>query len=353
MNPPKPVILTCAQPSGQFTLGNYLGAILNWTRYLEDYQCYFGIVDLHAITVDYQPSELRRNTLSGAALYMACGLDPQKCNLFVQSHVFGHTELSWILGCLTPIGDLQRMTQFKEKAAKLGFQTEDVKDGDLRFRHTGARQGASVNSGLLFYPVLMAADILLYNAQAVPVGDDQRQHLELARDIARKFNHRYSETFVIPEPIIPKEGARIMSLQDPTRKMSKSDPVVSGTLFLLDPPDQIRKKIGSAVTDSEKTISFGPEKPGISNLLTILAACSGRGIEETLDEVAGNSYAELKAKVTDAVIALFEPVQKRYAELMKEPDQVRAVLQKGAEAAQKTAYKTLRKVYRKTGFIER
>ena len=353
MNSTKPVILTCAQPSGQFTLGNYLGAILNWTRYLEDYQCYFGIVDMHAITVDYTPADLRKNTLSGAALYMACGLDPEKCDLFVQSHVIGHTELSWILGCLTPIGDLQRMTQFKEKAAKMGFQIDDAPEGDLRFRHSGARQGASVNSGLLFYPVLMAADILLYNAQAVPVGDDQRQHLEMARDIARKFNHRYSETFAVPEPIIPKEGARIMSLQDPTKKMSKSDPVTAGTLFLLDTPDQIRKKIGSAVTDSDRTIAFGPEKPGISNLLTILAVCTRKSIPETLAEVEGLSYADLKSKVADAVIALFEPVQKRYAELMEEPDKVKEVLKKGAESAQKAAYKTLRKVYRKTGFLDR
>jgi tryptophanyl-tRNA synthetase len=354
MSESKPVILTCAQPSGQFTLGNYLGAIRNWTRYLEDYHCYFGMVDMHAITVDYVPAELRRNTLSGVALYMACGLDPSKCHLFVQSHVIGHAELSWILGCIAPIGELQRMTQFKEKAAKLGFQISDGGGTDLKFSHEGARQGASINSGLLFYPVLMAADILLYNAQAVPVGEDQRQHLELARELARRFNSRYSETFHVPEPVIPETGARIMSLQDPLKKMSKSDTNQAGTLYLLDTPDQIKKKIGSAVTDSERTVRFDPvNKPGIANLLTILAVCTNRSMAEVEAEASSYSYAELKAAVTDAVVALFEPVQVRYAELMQNPDHINAVLREGAEAAQKTAYKTLRKVYRKVGFLER
>ena len=266
---PKPVILTCAQPTGNLTLGNYLGAVRNWSNMLDDYECFFGIVDLHAITVPPKPSELRQNVYSCIAQYIACGLDPEKCHQFVQSHVIGHTELAWILTCMTPIGELQRMTQFKDKAAKLGFKMADDHESNvLKFAHEGMRAQASINAGLLCYPVLMAADILLYNADLVPVGDDQRQHLELCRDLAGRFNHKYSETFTIPEPYVPKMGARIMSLIEPQRKMSKSDDNERATLYVLDEPSQI-KKIGSAVTDSGSEIKVSPEKPGVSNLLTI------------------------------------------------------------------------------------
>lgn len=347
----KPVILTCAQPTGQLTIGNYLGAIKNWATMLDDYACYFGVVDLHAITVKYTPAELRKNTLSCVAQYIACGLDPERSNIFIQSHVVGHSELAWLLSCITPIGDLQRMTQFKEKAAKLGFNAGA--GNDLKFTHQGARAQASVNAGLLMYPVLMAADILLYNADAVPVGNDQRQHLELCRDLAQRFNHSYSETFTIPEPFIPESGARIMSLQDPASKMSKSDENQSATLFILDEPGQLKKKIMSAVTDSGSEIEAREDKPGVSNLLQIYAAMSGRSIAEIETSLKGAGYGTLKKEVADAVIAQLEPVQAKYKELIADRGYLESVLKSGADAAQKRAYKVLGKVYRKAGFVER
>lgn len=354
MSETKPVILTCAQPTGQLTIGNYLGAIKNWATMLDDYNCFFGVVDLHAITVKYTPAELRKNTLSCVAQYIACGLDPERSNIFIQSHVVGHTELAWLLSCITPIGDLQRMTQFKEKAAKLGFKVAEGEEGhDLKFSHEGARAQASVNSGLLMYPVLMAADILLYNADAVPVGNDQRQHLELCRDLAQRFNHTYSDTFTIPEPFIPKAGARIMSLQDPTRKMSKSDENQSSTLFILDDPKVLRKKIMSAVTDSGSEIKAREDKPGVSNLLQIYSAMSGREIGDLEDQLAGKGYGDLKKEVADAVISVIEPVQAKYGELIADKGYLESVLKAGAEAAQKRAYKVLSKVNRKAGFVER
>lgn len=354
MSEEKPVILTCAQPTGVLTLGNYLGAVKNWATLLDDYQCYFGIVDLHAITVRYAPAELRKNTLSCVAQYIACGLDPERSNIFIQSHVIGHTELAWLLSCIAPIGDLQRMTQFKEKAAKLGFKMSSEKtSNDLVFTHEGSRQGASLNSGLLMYPVLMAADILLYNADTVPVGNDQKQHLELCRDLAQRFNSTYSETFKIPEPYIPKAGARIMSLQEPTQKMSKSDENQNATLYILDPPDVLRKKIMSAVTDSDSEIKAHANKPGISNLLQIHSALSGQSIAELETSFAGKGYGELKKEVADQVIAALEPVQKHYNELIQDKEYLNSVLKAGADTAQKRAYKLLSKVYRKAGFVER
>ncbi|MGB0409916.1 MAG: tryptophan--tRNA ligase [Opitutales bacterium] len=354
MSVEKPVILTCAQPTGVLTLGNYLGAVKNWATMLDDYSCYFGVVDLHAITVKYTPAELRKNTLSCVAQYIACGLDPERSNIFIQSHVIGHTELAWLLSCITPIGELQRMTQFKEKAAKLGFKVSDEGDSnELKFSHEGARAQASVNSGLLMYPVLMAADILLYNADAVPVGNDQRQHLELCRDLAQRFNHNYSDTFTIPEPFIPSAGARIMSLQDPRRKMSKSDENHSATLFILDDPKVLQKKIMSAVTDSGSEVKAAEDKPGVTNLLQIYAAASGRGIAELEDALAGRGYGDLKKEVADAVIAMLEPVQAKYKEVIADKGYLETVLKSGAEAAQKRAYQMLTKVYRKAGFVGR
>ena len=350
----KPVILTCAQPTGTLTLGNYLGAIKNWATLLDDYQCYFGVVDLHAITVKAVPAELRRNTLSCVAQYIACGLDPERASIFIQSHVTGHTELAWVLSCMTPIGELQRMTQFKEKVAKLGFKAADEGEGaDLKFTHEGARPQATVNSGLLMYPVLMAADILLYNADAVPVGNDQIQHLELCRDLAQRFNNAYSDTFTVPEPYIPKTGARIMSLQDPARKMSKSDDNANATLFILDPPDLLRKKIMSAVTDSGSEVRVAEDKPGVSNLVQIYCAVTGEDADGFVASMAGKGYGDLKKTVAEAVIAAMEPVQARYAELIEDKAHLEGVLKAGAEAAQKRAYKILGKVYRKTGFYDR
>ena len=351
MSEAKPVILTCAQPTGQLTIGNYLGAVKNWATMLDDYECYFGIVDMHAITVKYSHAQLRKNTLSCVAQYIACGLDPERSNIFVQSHVIGHTELAWLLSCITPIGDLQRMTQFKEKAANLGFKVGD--ENDLKFTHDGARAGASVNAGLLMYPVLMAADILLYNADTVPVGNDQRQHLELCRDLAQRFNHNYSDTFTVPKPFIPKQGARIMALQDPERKMSKSDENRSSTLYILDEPSVLKKKIMSAVTDSSSEIVASGDKPGISNLLQIYSSMSGRTVADIEGSLKGEGYGTLKKEVADAVISVCEPVQAKYKDLIDDKSYLEDVLRSGAGAAQERAYKVLGKVYRKAGFVER
>ena len=353
MSGESPVILTCAQPTNQLTLGNYLGAIRNWATMIEGHTCYFGLVDLHAITSDYTPADLRKNTFDCAAQYLACGLDPEKCHIFVQSHVTGHTELAWILGSITPIGDLQRMTQFKEKAAKLGFSVAEDGDNDLKFSHDGARAQASVNSGLLYYPVLMAADILLYNADKVPTGDDQKQHLELCRDLARRFNHRYSETFTIPEPDIRKSASRIMSLQDPNKKMSKSDTDPLASIFIIDDPKLIRKKVMSAVTDSGSEVKASPDKPGITNLMSILGAITGESTSEIESRFAGKGYGDFKKAVAEAVVELLAPIQERYAQYCADKSYVNSVLKAGAEAAQKRAYKTLGKVYRKAGFVER
>lgn len=353
MSEAKPVILTCAQPTGVLTLGNYLGAIKNWATMLDDNECFFGVVDMHSITMKYTPADLRKNTLSCVAQYIACGLDPERSNIFIQSHVIGHTELAWLLSCITPIGELQRMTQFKEKAAKLGFAVAEGEGNDLKFSHEGARAQASVNAGLLMYPVLMAADILLYNADAVPVGNDQKQHLELCRDLAQRFNHTYSDTFTIPEAFIPKQGARVMSLQDPERKMSKSDDNQNATLYILDEPSILKKKIMSAVTDSGSEIVASDEKPGISNLLQIYSAMSGRTVADIVESLKGEGYGTLKKGVAEAVITVLEPVQAKYKELITDKSYLEGVLKSGADAAQKRAYKVLGKVYRKAGFVER
>ena len=351
---PKPTILTCAQPTGVLTLGNYLGAVRNWSEMLDNHDCYFGIVDLHAITTPSEPAVLRQNVFQCVAQYIACGLDPKKCHQFVQSHVMGHTELAWVLTCITPIGELQRMTQFKDKAAKLGFKiSENTEGDDLKFEHQGARAQASINAGLLCYPVLMAADILLYNANLVPVGEDQRQHLELCRDLAQRFNHQYSETFVIPEPYIPKQGAKIMSLADPSRKMSKSDDNERATLYILDEPDRIRKKIASAVTDSGSEIKATPEKSGVTNLLTIHSALSGKSIPDLEEHFSGKGYGELKSELTEIITESLSPVRTKYKELIEDKSYLKSVLAEGAGAAQKRAYKILSKVYRKVGFPDR
>ena len=329
--PEKKTVLTAAQPTGILTIGNYLGALKQWASMLEDNDCLFPLVDMHAITVPYVPADLRQRTRSLVAQYIACGLDPEKCTLFIQSHVIGHAELAWVLGCLTPIGELQRMTQFKDKTAK----------------------GAPINSGLLFYPVLMAADILLYNADIVPVGDDQKQHLELARNVAERFNSTYSETFKIPEPQIASTGSRVLSLQDPTRKMSKSDDNKGAYILLTDSSDQIAKKISRAVTDSGSEVKAGLDKPGVTNLLSIMSGFSGRSVEELEREFVGKGYGDFKNAVGEVVIEGLKPIRERIEEVDKDRAYLDGILKAGADTAQKKAYKILSKVHKKVGFVER
>lgn len=325
------VVMTAAQPTGKLHLGNYLGAIKNWGKMIEDYECYFGIVDMHAITIPYVPADLRKNVYDCAAQYMACGLDPQKCNLFLQSMVKGHAELAWILGCICPIGSLERMTQYKDKAKK----------------HKDA-----LNSGLLYYPVLMASDILIYNADLVPVGEDQKQHLELTRDLAQKFNNTYSPTFKLPEPYIPKSGARIMSLQSPDSKMSKSDPNQNGTLYITDEPSVLQKKIMSAVTDSESCVRFDPQnKAGVSNLMGIMAAFTQKTYQQIEDEFAGKGYGDFKKAVADVVVDGLAEVRNTYKTFAQDKALIEEGLKKGSEAASRRTSKMMAKVYRKVGFI--
>lgn len=328
----KKVILSGLKPTGMLTIGNYIGALKNFLKLEKDYECYFAVADLHALTVPLVPKDLRNMTLSFIAQYMAIGLDTEKSNLFIQSHVTGHTELSWVLSCLTGLGELSRMTQFKDKSSK---------------------PNANVNAGLYTYPVLMAADILLYNADLVPVGDDQKQHLEITRDIASRFNHRYSDTFVIPEPHIPERGARIMDLQEPLSKMGKSDSGATGRVHLIDEPNVIMKKFKSAVTDSGKEVIFSEddEKAGIRNLLVIHSELSGTPIEDIVNKYQGQGYADFKKEVAEVVIETLTPIREKYNDLMNNKDYLMDMLKKGADNAQRKAYKTLSKVYRKVGLV--
>ena len=325
------VVLTCAQPTGKLHLGNYLGAVKNWVGLQETCDCYYGVVDMHAITIPYVPADLRRNVHECAAQYMACGIDPKKCSLFLQSAVVGHAELAWVLGCACPLGQLERMTQFKDKARK---------------------HADSINCGLLYYPVLMAADILAYNADLVPVGEDQKQHLELTRDLAQKFNSKYSDTFKLPEPFIPESGARIMSLQSPTSKMSKSDPNQNGTLYITDSADALRKKVMSAVTDSEGSVRISDDKPGVSNLINIMAAVSGVSAQKVQDEFSGKGYGQFKAAVADALIEALAPVRAKFEEIMADKAMLDETLKLGSESAQRRVNKTMSKVRRKVGFLD-
>lgn len=327
----KGTVLTCAQPTGQLHLGNYLGAVKGWVSYLDDYECFFGIVDMHALTMPYVPAELRKSTLDCVAQYVACGLDPEKSSIFIQSQIGMHADLAWILGCLCPLGQLERMTQYKDKSK---------------------RQGHSVGAGLLYYPILQAADILIYNADIVPVGEDQKQHLELTRDLAEKFNHTYSDTFLIPEVRHPAQGGRIMSLQDPDKKMSKSDPNQQGTLYLWDEPNVIRKKIMSAITDSGSEIIAREDKAGITNLLTIMSAATGKSVGDLEKDFMGAGYGDFKAAVAESVVKLLEPLQAKYKELKDDKEKLLGIVEAGAAVAQKRARKTMSKVYRKVGFLE-
>ena len=328
----KKTIFSGIQPSGILTLGNYLGAVKNWLALQDEYDCYYCVVDLHAITVRQDPATLRRRTLDTMAILIASGIDPKKNVLYMQSHVSAHAELAWLLNCFTYMGELSRMTQFKEKSAKAGD---------------------NINAGLFTYPVLMAADILLYQADLVPVGVDQKQHLELTRDIAIRFNNIYGGVFTVPEPYIPKAGAKIMSLQEPEKKMSKSDENENAFISLLDPPDAIARKLRRAVTDSDGEIRYAEEKPGVSNLLTIYSVLTGKTVAESEKDFAGQGYGVLKQGVTDAVVAALEPLQKRYQEVRGDKAFLESVMTENAEKAAYVARKTLSKVQRKIGLAPR
>jgi len=327
----RPVSYSGVQPSGNLTIGNYLGAIKNFPIYSEQYKCFYCVVDQHAITVRQVPAELRRRTYETLALYIACGLDPEKNTLYVQSHVPAHTEMAWMLNCFTMFGELSRMTQFKDKSQK---------------------HADNINAGLFTYPVLMAADILLYQTNVVPIGHDQKQHLELARDIVDRFNQLYPDTFTIPEPIIAKSGAKIMSLAEPTQKMSKSDENENAVVRILDAPDAIMRKFKRAVTDSDSEIRFDPEnKPGVSNLLTIYSCFSGKTIEEAEREFDGKGYGDFKAAVGQVCCEKLIPVQEEYRRILADKAYLEEVMKKGADEASYYARKTLSKVRRKLGFV--
>ena len=329
----KPVVLSGCQPSGQLTLGNYMGALKQWVSMQDDHDCLYMIVDLHAITVRQDPKQLAEACLDGLSLYLACGIDPQKSTLFLQSHVPEHAQLSWVLNCYAQMGELNRMTQFKDKSAK---------------------NENNINVGLYSYPVLQAADILLYQADKVPVGEDQKQHLELTRDIATRVNNLYGDVFRLPDPYIPEFGARIMSLQEPEKKMSKSDNNPNNFIGLLEDPKKLAKKIKRAVTDSDEqaNIYFNPtEKPGVSNLLTLLSLATGKSVKALEPEYTDKMYGHLKGDVADAVVTLLEPIQTRYAEIRADRAYLDDVMRQGAEKASARAAETLAKVYKAVGFI--
>ena len=324
-------IFSGIQPSGELTLGSYMGALKNWVALQDEYDCLYCIVDMHAITVRQVPADLRRRSVAQLAQYIACGLDPEKNIMFIQSHVPQHAELSWVLGCYTQFGELSRMTQFKDKAKK---------------------HADNITAGLFTYPVLMAADILLYQSDLVPVGDDQRQHVELCRNIATRFNNWFPDTFTLPEAFVPKMGARIMSLGQPENKMSKSEP--DGCVFLMDKPEDIMRKFKRAVTDCETAVRFDQEnKPGISNLLTIYCAATGKTMAEAEAEFADQGYGVFKPAVGEAVVELLRPIREEANRLMADKAYLESVYQKGAERASALANRTLRKVYKKVGFVPR
>lgn len=329
----KKVLLSGIQPSGDLHLGNYLGAIKNWAELSDQFDCYWFMADLHTITVRQDPAELRRRTLTQIATYIACGLDPEKNTIFVQSHVHQHAELGWVLDCYTMFGELSRMTQFKDKSAK---------------------HADNINAGLFTYPCLMAADILLYQPDFVPVGEDQKQHVEICRDIANRFNHAYGEVFKVPQPYIPKAGARVMSLNQPDTKMSKSIP--EGCVFLMEKPEDIMRKFKRAITDSdtERCVRFDREqKPGVSNLMNIYSAITGKTYEEIEQEFEGKGYGAFKPVVGESVVELLRPIREETQRLLADKAYLESVYRAGAEKASYVAEKTLRKVYKKVGFLAR
>ncbi len=327
---PKKKVLSCIQPSGMLTLGNYLGALKNWIAMQDEFDCTFAVADLHAITIRQEPSALRQQIYSTYALLLALGIDPEKHTLFIQSHVPEHANLSWLLSCNTQFGEMSRMTQFKDKSAK---------------------HPENINVGLFSYPVLMAADILLYKPDLVPVGADQKQHLEIARDIAIRFNNKYGDVFTIPEPYIPKTGARVMSLQDPTKKMSKSDDNVNAWVAILDSRDDIIRKFKRAVTDSEACVRFSDEKPGISNLMTIYSAVTGKSLDEIEKEFEGKGYGDFKLAVGETVADTLNPIKQRYDDIIKDKKALEALYREGAQKAEYVARKTYFKAMKKVGFV--
>ncbi|MBQ1236735.1 MAG: tryptophan--tRNA ligase [Oscillospiraceae bacterium] len=326
----KKIVFSGIQPSGQITLGNYLGAVRNWKQLQEEYNCIYSIVNMHAITVRQDPAELKKRTLEAYALILACGIDPEKSIAFIQSHVKEHAEINWVLACYTQFGELSRMTQFKDKSQK---------------------NPDNINAGLFTYPVLMAGDILLYQTDLVPVGIDQKQHLELARDIAIRFNGQRGNTFVVPDGYIPKAGAKIMSLADPTKKMSKSDPNPRGCVYILDPPETIIKKFKSAVTDSDMEVCYREGKDGINNLMTIYSCVTGKTYEEIEEEFKGKGYGDFKLAVGTAVAEHLAPIREKYNALMADKAYLERCYTEGAEKASRIARRTLEKVYKKVGFL--
>lgn len=323
-------IFSAIQPTGSITLGNYLGAIKNWVTFQEKFKCIFSLADLHAITVRQDAKELRKNTIEAYALLLACGIDPQKSLFFIQSQVNTHTQLAWILDCYTQFGELSRMTQFKDKSKK---------------------HSDNINCGLFTYPVLMVADILLYQTDMVPIGSDQKQHLELTRTIAERFNSIYSPTFTIPEPYIPKTGAKIMSLQDPTKKMSKSDPNRNASISILENPDSIMKKFKRAVTDSDSFVKYDKSKPGINNLMNIYSCITGKTLDEIEKEFDGIGYGDFKSAVGESVVAYLTPIQSKYKKFIKDKEYLEKCYKESAEQAQYISNKTINKVMKKVGFI--
>lgn len=327
----KKLIFSGIQPTGTFTLGNYIGAVRNWAPLQEEYNCIYSIVDLHAITVTQDPATLRKHSMEAYALLLACGIDPKRSIAFFQSHNPSHAELSWVLSCATQFGELSRMTQFKDKSAK---------------------HADNINAGLFTYPVLMAADILAYNADLVPIGADQKQHLELARNIAQRFNQRYGDFFTVPDGYIPKLGARVMSLQNPTKKMSKSDENTNACILILDDKDTIVRKFKRAVTDSEACVRYAEGKDGINNLITIYSSMTGKTVEEIEREFDGKGYGDFKLAVGEAVADALEPVRTEYAKLMGDKAYLKECYTEGAERARRITQRTLSKVYRKVGFVD-
>ena len=328
----KKVLFSGMQATGSLTLGNYLGALKNWISLSDEYECFYSVVDLHSITIRQDPATLRKRARDLLTLYIAAGLDPEKNCIYYQSHVSGHTELAWILNCFTYMGELNRMTQFKDKAAK---------------------HSDNINAGLYTYPVLMAADILLYQADVVPVGNDQLQHLEITRDIAQRFNSIYGDVFTVPEPYVGKVGARIMSLQDPSKKMSKSDDNPNASIYLMDDADTVMRKFKRAVTDSEGCVAYRRQQPGIYNLIDIYCACTGKTPEETEREFDGKGYGEFKLAVGESVVDVLRPLQEKFAELSKDRAYIDGIINKNGEKASYYASKTLRKVQKKVGFPEK
>lgn len=328
----KKVLFSGMQATGNLTLGNYLGALKNWIRLSDEYQTFYSVVDMHSITVRQEPAELRKRARTLLTLYIAAGLDPEKNCIYYQSHVSGHAELAWILNCYTYMGELNRMTQFKDKAAK---------------------HADNINAGLFTYPVLMAADILLYQADVVPVGIDQMQHLELTRDIAQRFNNSYGDVFTVPEAYIGKVGAKVMSLQDPAKKMSKSDENPNGSIYLMDDADTIIRKFKRAVTDSEACICYSDSQPGIKNLLDIYCACTGKTADEAVAEFDGKGYGDFKLAVGESVVSVLKPLKERFADLSKNKDYIDQIIKNNGEKAAYFSNKTLRKVQKKIGFPEK